>query len=174
MESRAGEIGKKMKVMVAIDESEGSFYALQWTLDNLINSLFTTSNEPTIQGGLITLLHVQQPFNPAVYPIGPGGAVVESVRKARQETSAALLVRALNMCNDKMVKAETVILEGDAKDMICQATEQRPIDLLVVGSRDLGTIKRAFLGSVSDYCSHYAKCPTLIVKQPRELLTKTS
>ncbi|XP_065856957.1 universal stress protein A-like protein [Euphorbia lathyris] len=173
-ESREGEIigKKKMKMMVAIDESEGSFYALQWTLDNLIN-------EPSIEGGLITLVHVQQPFNPAAYPIIPGGGaafytptLVESVRKSQQDTSAALLSRALNMCSDKMVKAETLVLEGDAKDMICQATEQNPVDLLVVGSRGLGKIKRAFLGSVSDYCSHHAKCPILIVRPPRELLTK--
>ncbi|XP_065852562.1 universal stress protein A-like protein isoform X2 [Euphorbia lathyris] len=153
---------KKMKVMVAIDESEGSFYALQWTLDNLKFS------------GLITLLHVQDPFN----PIALGGAasvtVVESVRKAQQEASAALLSRALNMCNDKMVKAETVVIEGDAKDIICEFTEKAHFDLLVVGSRGLGKIKRAFLGSVSDYCSHHAKCPILIVRppNPKELLTK--
>ncbi|WCJ34122.1 Adenine nucleotide alpha hydrolases-like superfamily protein [Euphorbia peplus] len=170
--------GKKMKVMVAIDESEGSFYALQWVLEHLINSLFTAANEPSIEGGLITLVHVQQPFNPGAYPIGPGGAafytptsVIESVRKGQQETSAALLSRALNMCSDKMVKAETLILEGDAKDMICQASEQTPVDLLVVGSRGLGKIKRAFLGSVSDYCSHHARCPILIVRPPKELLS---
>ncbi|XP_065855466.1 universal stress protein A-like protein isoform X2 [Euphorbia lathyris] len=174
MESGGEMIGKKkMKVMVAIDESEGSFYALQWTLDNLINSLFSASNEPSIEGGLITLIHVQQPFSLGAYPVGPGGgAVVESVKKAQQETSAALLSRALNMCSDKMVKAETLVVEGDAKDMICQATEQNPVDLLVVGSRGLGKIKRAFLGSVSDYCSHHAKCPILIVRPPREILTK--
>lgn len=27
---------------------------------------------------------------------------------------------------------------------------------------------RAFLGSVSDYCAHHAKAPTLIVRPPEE------
>lgn len=39
-------------------------------------------------------------------------------------------------------KAETLILDGDPKDMICQAAEQMHVDLLVVGSRGLGKIKR--------------------------------
>lgn len=35
-----------------------------------------------------------------------------------------------------------MILEGDPKEMICQAVEQNHVDLLVVGSRGLGMIKR--------------------------------
>lgn len=37
---------KKMKVMVAIDESEGSFYALKWVLDNLCVHRCSAGNEP--------------------------------------------------------------------------------------------------------------------------------
>eukprot|EP00258_Populus_trichocarpa_P042306 XP_024458325.1 universal stress protein A-like protein [Populus trichocarpa] len=73
------------------------------------------------------------------------------------------------MCKDKMIKAETLILEGDPKDKICRATEQMQADVLVVGSRGLGKIKRALLGSISDYCAHHAKCPILIVKPPKEI-----
>lgn len=40
------------------------------------------------------------------------------------------------------VKAEAVHLTGDPKDMICQATEKMHVDLLVVGSRGLGMVKR--------------------------------
>ncbi|KAJ4705475.1 Universal stress protein A [Melia azedarach] len=72
------------------------------------------------------------------------------------------------MCEDKMVKAETLILNGDPKDMICQAAEEVHVDLLVVGSRGLGKIKRALLGSVSDYCAHHVVCPIVIVKPPKE------
>lgn len=40
------------------------------------------------------------------------------------------------------VNAQTLILDGDARDVICQAVEQMHIDLLVVGSRGLGKVKR--------------------------------
>lgn len=40
------------------------------------------------------------------------------------------------------IKAETLILEGDPKDRICQAAEELHVDLVVIGSRGLGTIKR--------------------------------
>ncbi|CAN0879149.1 Universal stress protein A-like protein [Linum grandiflorum] len=169
---------RPLKVMVAIDESDCSFYALQWVLDHLVGSRggIVPSNEPSMEEtGMVTLVHVQQPFHAQILPVGPGGGGAaafyatsatfqQSMKAAAAENSAALLARALKLCSDKMIKAETLVLEGDAKDKLCQATEQTHVDLLVVGSRGLGKIKRAFLGSVSDFCAHHAKCPVLIVK----------
>ncbi|KAI6673906.1 hypothetical protein NL676_001812 [Syzygium grande] len=172
----AAERKSKMKVIVAVDESEGSFYALRWTLDHLIRrSSPAPAADEEEEVEMITLVHVQQPFQHYPIPAGPGGtvfyatpSVVESVRKAQEESSALILSRALHMCKESMVKAETLILTGDPKDTICQATEQMHMDLLVVGSRGLGKIRRTILGSVSDYCAHHAKCPILIVRPPKE------
>ncbi|PON44921.1 Universal stress protein [Parasponia andersonii] len=175
---------RKMKVMVAMDESDYSFYALKWALDHVLvtpaaAAAATATREEEAspeEVDMVILIHVQQPFQHYGFPAGPGGsavyattAVVESVRKAQEENSAALLSRALQMCKEKPnIKAETLILEGDPKDRICQAAEQMHVDLLVVGSRGLGTFKRAFLGSVSDYCAHHVKCPILIVRSAKE------
>ncbi|KAL4606771.1 uncharacterized protein LOC142611398 [Castanea sativa] len=170
---------KKLKVMVAIDDSDGSFYALKWAVDHLFVAIGVAPEMSLEEVGMVVLVHVQQPSQHfTVVPVGPGGAVfyppssvVESVRKAQEESSAMLLSRALQLCKDKMVKAETLVLDGDPKDMICHAAEQMHADLLVVGSRGLGKIKRAFLGSVSDYCTHHANCPVLIVRPPKESST---
>ncbi|CAH8356740.1 unnamed protein product [Eruca vesicaria subsp. sativa] len=165
------------RMMVAIDESDSSFYALQWVIDHFSNLLMTTEAAEA-EGGLLTVVHVQSlSHHFAAFPAGPGGAtavyasssMIESVKKAQQEASAALLSRALQMCRAKQIRTETLVLEGDAKDMICQAVEQMHVDLLVVGSRGLGKIRRAFIGSVSDYCAHHANCPILIVKPPKEI-----
>ncbi|KAK4581871.1 hypothetical protein RGQ29_025151 [Quercus rubra] len=169
---------KKLKVMVAIDDSDGSFYALKWAVDHLFVAIGVAPETSLEELGMVVLVHVQQPFQHFPVPAGPGGvvfypptSVVESVRKAQGESSAMLLSRASQLCKDKMVKAETLVLDGDPKDMICHAAEQMHADLLVVGSRGLGQIKRAFLGSVSDYCTHNAKCPVLIVRPPKESST---
>ena len=39
-------------------------------------------------------------------------------------------------------------------------------DLLVVGSRGLGGFTSLLLGSVSQYCTHHAHCPVLVVPAP--------
>ncbi|XP_028777556.1 universal stress protein PHOS34 isoform X2 [Neltuma alba] len=181
METRGGDLvggGMKMKAVVAIDESDGSFYALKWALDNLFAPMaavgpLATDPDPPPNEGLLFLVHVQPTFYPPVYPVGPAAfaapAVMDAVKKAQEEISARIISKALQMCKDKLVRAESVIMNGDPREMICQAAEKMQVDLLVMGSRGLGTFKRAILGSVSDYCAHHAKTPILIVKPNMEL-----
>ncbi|XP_022857782.1 universal stress protein A-like protein [Olea europaea var. sylvestris] len=156
----------KTKVLVAMDESDGSFYALKWALDHF----FWYPIQPDQEPGMIILVHVQPIFQPFIYPAGPvvyaTPSMLDSVKQAQAQNAASIFSRALQMCKEKKIKAETLILEGDPKDRICQAAEQLHADLLVIGSRGLGTIKRAFLGSASNYCAHHVQCPILIVKPP--------
>ncbi|KAF5799387.1 putative universal stress protein A [Helianthus annuus] len=148
-----------MKVLVAIDESEGSLYALQWALEHL--------HLPETEGSAaITVVHVQPHFMPphTAIPVGP---VMDSIKKAQEQSASEVISRATKLCEQHMIKAEMMVIRGDPKEMIVEASEDMNVDLLVVGSRGLGQIKRAFLGSVSDYCAHHAKCPVLIVRPPK-------
>ncbi|KAL6559092.1 hypothetical protein OROHE_006461 [Orobanche hederae] len=159
---------KRMSVLVAIDDSNESFHALEWVLDNKILMRGAPVSDveyetPQQDSEVITIAHVVEPLPRYAYP---GGYVLESSNKAQEQNAARILSRAFEMCREKSVKAKTIILEGDPKDRICRAVEEMNVDLLVVGSRGLGQIKRAFLGSVSDYCAHHAKCAVLVVKPP--------
>ncbi|KAK1389758.1 Adenine nucleotide alpha hydrolases-like superfamily protein [Heracleum sosnowskyi] len=167
---------KKLKVLVAIDDSELSFYALQWALDNLFKNLGNDQSSMDMNqqdSGTLTVAHVMSPFHHYAFPAAEPGVyaantVVESARKGQSKLAAGILDRAVKLCKEKNVKAESLLLEGDPKDMICQIVQEIHVDLLVLGSRGLGMIKRAFMGSVSDYCVHHAKCPVLIVRPPKE------
>ncbi|XP_072992310.1 uncharacterized protein [Typha latifolia] len=167
-----GEDKKMMKILVAVDDSQGSLYALSWAIDHLLTIAGTaTAAAAAAELGSLILLHAQQPLHHYMYPVGPEvyatSSVIESVKKAQEENSRNVLNKALHICQEKGIRAESIIVDGDPKDMICQTAEQMHVDLLIIGNRGLGTIKRAFLGSVSDYCAHHAKCATLIVKPPK-------
>ncbi|XP_011094182.1 uncharacterized protein LOC105173950 [Sesamum indicum] len=173
---------EKMRVMVAMDESDESFYALHWVLNNLFSPGIVATETQTHYHhddsnsnntmNMLTLIHVMEPFPHYVFPgmqaVFPTTSVIQSVNKAQEETASAMLTQALHMCAQRMVKAKTCILEGDPKEMICDVAEQMQIDLIAIGSRGLGKIKRAFMGSVSDYVTHHAKCPVLVIKQPSD------
>ncbi|KAJ0817795.1 putative universal stress protein A family [Helianthus annuus] len=156
-----------MKIWIAVDESEGSFYALEWALQHLFLHHDATDNKS------VTVVHVQPPFQPTYTALSVGPVLFstsgarESVEKAEEESAAKVLARASELCDQHKIKAECLVLKGKPKEILVEAVEQMNIDLLVVGSRGLGQIKRAVLGSISDYCAHHANCPVLIVRPPK-------
>lgn len=66
-----------MKVMVAIDDSDGSFYGLKWAIDYLFPTMATVGSatpEATLKSvGMVFLVHVQPKFHEHGYPVGPTG-----------------------------------------------------------------------------------------------------
>ena len=57
---------------------------------------------------------------------------------------------------------ETVLLEGAPGAAICDAATELRADVIVMGSRGRGGLRRAVLGSVSDHVIRHAPCPVLI------------
>jgi len=58
--------------------------------------------------------------------------------------------------------AETVLLHGSAGPALCQLAAELPADVIVIGSRGLGGLRRAMLGSVSDHVVRNAPCPVVV------------
>jgi nucleotide-binding universal stress UspA family protein len=59
---------------------------------------------------------------------------------------------------------ETRVEIGDAGWAICPLATELAADVVVVGSRGHGRLRRALLGSVSSHVAHNAPCPVLIVR----------
>ncbi|CAL4916874.1 unnamed protein product [Urochloa decumbens] len=162
-----------MKVVVALDDSDFSRHALAWALDHLFPAAGADADQPAPRPELV-LVHALEPLRHIMYPVGPGSAVygapsmMESVRAAQAENARALLDRAKRACHQRGVSADAAVVEGEPREALCRAAADMGAGLLVVGSRGLGAIKRAFLGSVSDYCAHHAGCPIMVVKPPRD------
>ncbi|CBI39583.3 universal stress protein PHOS32 isoform X2 [Vitis vinifera] len=155
---------KGRKILVAVDEGEESMYALSWCLGNI-----------TIQNSkdTIVLLYAKPPL--AVYSGLDGTAVhlfssniMLTMESYRNEVAQGVMQKAKNLCwQHGDIKVETMIENGDARDVICGAAEKLGVDMVVMGSHGYGLIKRAFLGSVSNHCAQNVKCPVLIVKRPK-------
>lgn len=68
--AEGGGEDKKMKVLVAVEETEGSLYALSWALDNLFTSASDVPDKTESLGRLV-LIHAQQPLQHFMHPVGP-------------------------------------------------------------------------------------------------------
>ncbi|MBD1221613.1 universal stress protein [Virgibacillus halodenitrificans] len=60
------------------------------------------------------------------------------------------------------------VIVGDPNEnpgkSICNFAEEQGIDLIIVGSRGLGNVKKIILGSVSNYVVQHSTSPILIMK----------
>jgi len=74
------------------------------------------------------------------------------------------LKAALERVEKAGVKAVTRLEHGQPADKLIQLAKDESFDLIVIGSRGLGSIARFFLGSVSDKVSHHATCSVLIAR----------
>ncbi|PHT28292.1 hypothetical protein CQW23_32107 [Capsicum baccatum] len=154
---------KERKILVAVDESEESTYALSWCIENIITGNSTDT---------LILLYSIPPR--AVYSSLDGSGylfssdILASMERYSNEVAQCIMEKAKRACKDLVgVKVETIVEHGDARDVICQAAEKLHVDMLVMGSHGYGVIKRAFLGSVSNHCAQNVRCPVLIVKKPK-------
>jgi nucleotide-binding universal stress UspA family protein len=59
--------------------------------------------------------------------------------------------------------AVTRIVEGNAGSALCDLAADVGADVIVIGTRGRGGVRRALLGSVSDHVVRNAPCPVLVV-----------
>jgi nucleotide-binding universal stress UspA family protein len=62
----------------------------------------------------------------------------------------------------------TLVREGHTAHEIVSAAQEMGTDVIAVGSRGMGGIKRFLLGSVSQHVMTYAPCSVLIARQPHD------
>jgi nucleotide-binding universal stress UspA family protein len=112
-------------------------------------------------GALATVLYVRQ--RPSPYLGEPNYQDVLTKEARREQT---VLEDAKRRARVHAGEVEFEVLEGDAVEEILNLARSRDADLIVVGSRGLGSISSLMLGSVSTAILHQADRPVLVAKTP--------
>ena len=142
-------------MVVGVDGTAESDAALAFALDEAARS-----------GDSVKVVTVWHPTTPALsYPVVPMG----SPRGPRDH--APLRRDAPARCpgaggGPADVQVSTQVVEGTPGPALVQAATTAR--LLVVGSRALGSVRAALLGSVSRYCAHHAAGPVVVVPVARQ------
>lgn len=128
-------------IVVGVDGSDNSQTALDWSISEALRR----------KAGL-TLVHVVAPSSQAPtlgFPPEP------------PDDQRRLLDRAVQHAEGRGIQVTGHLLFGNPAGLLLDESKQA--DLLVVGSRGLGVLRRAALGSVSTHCVHHAHCPVVVV-----------
>lgn len=101
-------------------------------------------------------------------PLVPGQPLSQESLANMEEMADAAFSAAEEILTDLKVKAERVVLAGAAADVILSVAEDRSADVIVVGHRGFGAMKRFVLGSVSSKLAHQARCALLLAPVPED------
>jgi len=112
------------------------------------------------------------PVGPPVYPEGTELQSVEfeAESEERQRISEQRAREVLEAEVQKVRSAgstvvEEHLIEGRVAPQIVGLAEEIGAGLIVMGSRGLGGIRRALMGSVSDSVVQHAHCPVMVVRE---------
>jgi nucleotide-binding universal stress UspA family protein len=143
--------GEEMeKILVPVDGSEQSNKAIAFAAD--LAKYYNAT---------LHLLHV---FKLTLIPEGFGEYVV-SDRVQLQALGDKIINAAQDeakRCGIERIDADVV--EGDPAERIIDYAKEHEVDIIVIGSRGLGTFKGLLLGSVSNKVSHRADRTCVIVR----------
>ena len=88
----------------------------------------------------------------------------EAAERAARAYGQHLLAEARSLAGDEI---ETVLAFGPPADVISRRAADSGADLIVLGSRGLGTLERLVMGSISAAVARQAPCSVLIVRGDR-------
>ncbi len=142
------------KILVATDGSEEADLAAK-----------TAADLATRTGSELHISHVGKLLTHGGY----AGVEVGSLPAGSQELLDREAKELMEAQLERMREAgasvtEAHLMSGRADEEIIFLAEQIGADLVVVGSRGLGGIRRALLGGVSDSVVRHAHCPVLVVR----------
>jgi nucleotide-binding universal stress UspA family protein len=103
-----------------------------------------------------------------LFPVPPAELDIDALEQREAEEGDSILRLSREALGKRGIKAQGVILRGDAATEIIQYAKEHEVDLIIAGSRGLSPVTGWLLGSVSRKLVHYAGCSVLIVKRPPE------
>jgi nucleotide-binding universal stress UspA family protein len=82
----------------------------------------------------------------------------------RKQKGEVIIKDACRRLGQISFEVEEDLLEGPATEAILSVVEARNADLVVMGTRGMGSLKGLLFGSVSSKVTHYAPCSVLVVR----------
>jgi nucleotide-binding universal stress UspA family protein len=141
-------------IVVGIDGSADGEAALRWAVA-----------DAKLNHQKITLVHVVSPLVGGYSGIGMSTPVwPQDLNDWRQDRGRQLLDNAVHLAHSlagEELEIDTMMPFGAIVPALVELTART--DMMVLGSRGLGTFNRALLGSVSTALAHHAHCPVVLV-----------
>ncbi|XP_012946024.1 universal stress protein in QAH/OAS sulfhydrylase 3'region [Aplysia californica] len=149
-------------VILAVDNSGPSDLAFKFYVDNV--------NRPGYQLHLVHHSNYWGNYEPldGAQKTGPSPKHCEELMAKENARVKEIEDKYSKMMAEQNIPGEFVVLRGkDAWHDIIQYQEKSKAIMIVMGTRGQNTLRRTFMGSVSDSVVHHASCPVLVCCHPK-------
>ncbi|ORX62100.1 adenine nucleotide alpha hydrolases-like protein [Hesseltinella vesiculosa] len=143
-------------VVVAIDPKSAE-YVFEWAVKQFIRP----------EKDLVVLVHTRVMEPSAVAPFVDNSGMVEESDDRKRQESVKLLREFAHKLREQSIACQAIAMIGNPQDEILRKISEVKADVLLMGSRKLGKVKRVLLGSVSTYCVQNCPC-SVIIARPNE------
>ena len=89
---------------------------------------------------------------------------ISNLEKYLLDNASKFMSKAKTRAAQNGILFDDAMSYGDEGQKIISYANNKSYDIIVIGSRGMGSIKEIFLGSTSNYVLHKSKIPVLIVK----------
>jgi nucleotide-binding universal stress UspA family protein len=146
------------KILLATDGSEEARLALTTAAD------MAQSTDSELHVAYVFPTAVQRPF-PNPITARPREVQEHELEEAMQQAQHFLDQQVERVKEEGVSVAETHLVRGRPDREVIHLSEEIGAGLIIMGSRGLGGVRRALMGSVSDSVVRHAHCPVMIVRE---------
>lgn len=172
------------KILLAVDGSQHALRAIDLAAELAVKldaKLFIVHvlmhGRPSVE--LVNMVEVEHLVKESLGIASPGvryvpGTYLDILNNRIEEARTASVISAIGdqivanakaHCLELGVRTvETSVLSGDYAEKILLAAQKHSADMIVIGSRGLGSIQSTVLGSVSQKVLHHAKCAVVTAR----------
>ena len=149
-----------MKILVCVDGSQQSLKGIEEAVKMALGCNISE----------VAVIHViEKNINVPAWGEGYHYSAVELERIAkmddvRKEEGKKILAKAVETFKESNISAKSIFREGHPAETIAKVASEDGYDLVVLGSRGLGGLRKLLLGSVSNAIVQEVKANVLVVK----------
>lgn len=174
-----------LKILIPVDGSTASKYSIEKAMTtnilkdaeiHLITVISPSKWSPTRNPGLNKELEAEgsrriDMTSKEIYDIPTlnpslNAELLEALKDADNSHAENILKESKESMASLAIPKTQVMRQGDAAEEIIKYSDEIGANLIVMGSRGLGTFSKVLLGSVSQKVLSYSSCSILIVKEP--------
>jgi len=141
-----------MNVFIAVDESKIAEKAFEWYMENLHHP----DNQVTV------FYHTEPLTHSSSQAVVSSDATIMNLDLKSAECS----LKYKSKLNELKCKNGKFLLDntssGKSGQVILKVAEQRNAQMIIMGTRGMGVVKRTLRGSVSDHVIHNSKVPVIV------------